>query len=427
MLELFINYLWESKLLQIPLHTTEEEVVEVLFPGLRNTNSGPDFLDARIKIGGVLWVGNIEMHINASDWYKHHHQQDAAYGNVVLHVVYEADKQVYLSDGSVLPTLSVKNRFDPRLLLRYRNFIDSSLFIPCQNQVKDIQRFTWLSWLDRMAVERLEEKVEGILDIFKHNGNDWEETFYQLLMKNFGLKVNDNSFQMLSNLLPFHLLLKHADRPDQVEALLFGVAGLLDENFKDHYPNTLKKEYLFLKSKYALASMSPVNWRFMRMRPINFPTIRLSQFASLIHSQGRIFSKILNANEPSDILVMFDVQASAYWHNHYRFDVSAKVKTKRLGRDAADLMMINSVAQVLFAYGIYTEQQVFRDKAMILLEDLSAENNAIVRGFEKTGLIMTNALQTQALIHLKRHYCDARRCLECRIGHLLIGAQEVGL
>lgn len=420
MLEIFVVYLWEHKLLQMPLLTDSGETIEVLFPGIKNSNSGPDFLDARIKIGGILWVGNVEMHINASDWYKHQHHVDNAYDNVVLHVVFEADKQVLYPNGNAIPTLSVKGKFDPQILLMYRKFIDSSHFIACQNHVDSVQRFTWLSWLDRMATERLQEKVTIILEMFQHCGNDWEETFYQLLLKNYGLKVNDVPFHMLAKKLPFNLLLKHANRLDQLEALLYGVAGMLDEPFTDDYPQMLRKEYSFLKHKYNLQSLNPNQWRFMRMRPSNFPTIRLSQFAALVHANGRIFSKILNASDASEIANIFDVHASPYWENHYRFDTHAKPKTKQLGKLTAELMMINSVAQVLFAYGIYADQALYRDQSMMLLESIPAENNAIVRGFHQIGISINNALQSQALIHLKRNYCDARRCLECRIGHLLI-------
>ncbi|MCK9292195.1 MAG: DUF2851 family protein [Bacteroidales bacterium] len=423
MLELFLIYLWEHKLLQLPLYTTAQDAVEILSSGKRNTDSGPDFVDARIKIGDIVWAGSIEMHINASDWYRHGHQSDPAYNNVVLHVVYEPDKEVADHMQRPIPTLSVKDRFDPQLLLRYRSFIDSRSFIACEKQLASVQRFTWLSWLDRMASERLQEKVEAVLEHLKQSGNDWDEIFYRQLLSNFGMKVNDQAFAQLARLLPLHLLLRHINRPDQIEALLFGLAGLLDAPYTDPYPNKLKQEYLFLKQKYSLTSMPASHWRFMRMRPQNFPTIRLSQFAALIHKNGRLFSKILHTETVENIMQLFEVNASEYWDNHYRFDKISKGKPKHLGKETISVLLINAVVHMLFAYGIHTEDRQHSDNALMLLENLPPEHNAVTRGYEKAGLSVTNALHSQALLHLKRNYCDKKRCLECRIGQILIKAK----
>ena len=420
MLELFLIYLWENKLLQLPLHTEKGESIEVLSPGRKNTDSGPDFLEARLKINNILWIGSVEMHINASDWYAHGHQDDRAYDNVILHVVYQADKSVFDVNKRELTTLVVENKFQASLLLRYRQFLDSSAFIPCFKRMGEVQRFTWFSWLDRMAAERLQEKVSQLFVELEAAENDWETVFYKKLLSGFGMKVNDFAFAQLAQQLPFSLLLRHQDRLDQLEALLFGVAGFLEDNFTDEYPLQLKKEYAFLKHKYSLNSLTVTQWRFMRMRPPNFPTIRISQFAALIHKNGRMFSKIISAETTEDIFELFRVQASDYWDNHYRFDTFTKGKPKQLGTTAINILLINTVVQMLFAYGIIIEQAKYGDKALALLEKLPPEDNVVTRGYAKGGLEVINALHSQALLHLKRNYCDKKRCLDCNIGHVLI-------
>ncbi len=424
MKEIFIAYLWENRLFDRTIQTTDGKTIEVVYPGTRNADAGPDFLNARIRIDDTLWAGNVELHVNASDWYNHRHERNVAYDTVVLHVVYNADKQVYTSTGVAIPTLEIKDRFDTALLLRYRRFQDSRNWMACQNVVADVQRFTWLSWLDRMIVERLEFKVEEVLQLFEQTGNDWEETMYQRLMRNFGLNVNDAPFAHLARKLTFQLLLKHSGNLFQLEAILFGVAGMLSREFADDYPLRLKKEYFFLKQKYNLAELHDSEWRFMRMRPSNFPTIRLSQLAALIHQNQRMFSRFLHAGSAGDIKPKFEVTASSYWDDHDMVDKKVKGTTKRFGRETIDLMLINSVAQVLFAYGIHNNQNEPKDKALMLLENIEAENNAIIRKFNELGIGAANALQSQAMLHLRKQYCTSKRCLECRIGQLLIRTEE---
>ncbi len=420
MKEIFIHYLWENKLLTPTLETTNGEPLQLLHPGRRNEDAGPDFLDARIKIGDTLWAGNVEIHLSASDWYKHGHDQDKAYDNVILHVVYQADKEVFSAIRKAIPTLEVKGKFDPSILLRYRSFIDSKSWIACENQLSEVQRFTWLGWLDRMIIERLELKVASLFQLQHQNTGDWEETFYRTLLANLGFKVNTVPFEQLARLLPFKLLLKHRDNLFQLEALLFGTAGLLEKDFKDEYPSQLKKEFGFLAEKYQLKTVKPELWRFMRMRPANFPTIRLAQLAAMIHQHGSLFSQVLHCENPESLFALFQVEASTYWNNHFQFDKTSDGKPKRIGESSIELLLINTVAQILFAYGKYQNNETTMEKAMMLLESIEPENNQIINKFSERGITASNALQSQALLHLRTHYCLPRRCLECRIGHVLM-------
>jgi hypothetical protein len=418
--EIFLIYLWENKLLTFPLETTDGQPLEVIYPGIRNLDSGPDFFNARIKIGTTLWAGNIEMHINSSDWYRHRHNSDAAYQNIILHVVFAHDKEVFSNNLQPIPTLELAGRFDDTLLLNYRRFTESRKWMACEAHLHHVQRFTWLSWLDRMIVERLEDKTELTLNLFEKTKHNWEEVFYSRLMQNFGFNTNEPAFMLLASKLPLNILLKHADKLFQVEALLFGQAGLLDEHVQDDYPKMLKKEFEFLSVKYGLQPMKKELWKFMRMRPVNFPTVRLAQLAGLISRHGQMFAKFIHAPNTDSIKELLDISASVYWNNHYRFDVPGDHKPKQLGDESINLILINSVSQVLFAYGKYMNEEQHQDKAMMILESMPPENNAVIKSFSERGVQAVNALQSQALLHLRNHYCKPRRCLECRVGQLLI-------
>lgn len=420
MKEIFIYYLWENKLLKTNIYTTDNEIINVIHPGYRNANSGPDFLDARIKIENTLWAGNVEIHVNASDWLLHKHQHDKAYDNVILHIVYQEDKKISTTDNRQIPTIEIVGNFDEEILFRYNSFISSTRWIPCENQISEIQHFTWLSWLDRMIVERLELKINQLQIIFEASKNDWEETFYRRFLTNLGLKVNDAAFEQLAASIPFNLLLRHANNLHELEALLFGQAGMLEKEFIDPYPNQLRETYQFLSKKYELHPMNLSVWRFMRLRPVNFPTIRISQFAAMVFKNGPIFSKVIESENIDSIKELFKTTASKYWDTHYQFDKEVESKSKHLGEEASNLLLINSVVQMLFFYGKTIDREVITDKSLMILESLEAENNQIIRKFEEMGLQISNALQSQALIHLKSAYCDKKRCLECRIGQILL-------
>jgi hypothetical protein len=415
MREEFLYYLWDNHLIDKALQTTEGELVDVVATGYRNTNSGPDFLEARIQIGDKLWAGHVEIHVKTSDWNRHGHQNDKAYQNVILHVVYENDSKV-----NDIPTLELRGHFDETLFANYQRFISSKSWIPCEKSITKVPVFTRLSWLDRMAMERLESKSETVTKILETNQFDWEDALYKLLMRYFGLKVNNEAFEYLSNILPFKTLLKHADNLVQVEAMLMGCAGFLEDDFTEEYPLLLKREFAVMKAKFNLLTMPAERWKFMRMRPSNFPTIRLAQMAQLIHKNGGLFSKIKAAKSTSEVKAMFDVAASAYWETHYRFGVSTESKPKHLGDTTADVLIINAVAPLLFCYGKLHKDESVCETAMQFLEETVAEDNAVIRHFAQCGVTAENAMQTQALLHLYSYFCKRKRCLECRIANVLL-------
>ena len=415
MREEFLYYLWENRLLSSKLQTTEGEQVEVVATGYRNTDSGPDFLEARIRIGDKLWAGHVEIHVKASDWTRHRHESDKAYRNVILHVVYENDTK-----ATDLPTLELKGHFDETLFTNYQRFISAKTRIPCENSIAKVSPFTRLSWLDRMAVERLESKSKAINKFLNANQFDWEDALYKLLMRYFGLKVNNEAFEYLSNILPLKILQKHTDNLLQVEALLFGCAGLLEGEFDEEYPQLLQREFTVMKAKFNLLVMPTERFKFMRMHPGNFPTVRLAQIAQLIHKNGPLFAKIREAKTMEEVKMLFDVAASEYWETHYRFDAPSETKPKHLGDSTANILIINAVVPLLFCYGKLHKDDTFCDTAIQFLEAIPAEDNAVIRHFAQCGITVQNAMQTQALLHLFNMYCKRKRCLECRMGHVLM-------
>ena len=388
--------------------TTQGHPVEVINPGFRNQNAGPDYIEARIRIGEQLWAGQVEIHVRTSDWNRHRHQDDKAYQNVVLHVVYEHDRTV-----NEIPVLALQGHFSTSLYHQYEQFVTAQRWIACERQLSQIQPFTLNAWLERMAVERLEEKAKNVEKQLKATQFDWEETLYRLLMRYFGMKVNNEAFETLASLLPLKTLLKHADNLTQVEAMLLGCSGLLEKERDEDYPKLLKREFAVMRSKFNLLTMPAEQWKFMRMRPANFPTVRLAQLAQIIHRHGCLFSKIKEAESADEIKTLFDVQASEYWN-------ASNGKPKHLGEGTADVLMINAVIPLLFCYGQFHKDLSYCDKTMRFLEALDAEDNAIIRHFNAIGIKADNAMKSQALLHLYNHYCHRKRCLECQIGNTIL-------
>ena len=415
MKEDFLYYLWENKLIDGELFTISGEPITVYATGYRNTNSGPDFLEARIKIGENTWAGHVEIHVKASDWNRHQHQNDKAYDNVILHVVHENDLAT-----SVIPVLELKGHFDMALYDNYQQFIATKGWIPCEKSLATVQKFTMLSWLDNILVERLEQKAETVEKILEANTYDWEDALYKLLMRYFGLKVNNEAFEYLATILPFKTLLKHADNLLQVEAMLFGCAGFLEKAFTEEYPQLLKREYKVMKAKFNLLTMPEERWKFMRMRPGNFPTIRLAQMATMIHENGSVFSKILTARNTDEAKKLLEVEPSEYWLTHYRFETPSPKRTKRLGDSTAEILIINAIVPLLFCYGQLHYDETLCERATDYLEQLEAEDNTITRHFAERGWQAQNAMQSQALIQLYTNYCKRKRCLECRAGNVLM-------
>jgi hypothetical protein len=416
--ESFLHYLWQFQYFdRSDLRSSEGEPITVLKIGYLNSNAGPDFADAKIKIDGIDWAGTVEIHIKSSDWQAHHHEMDAAYENVVLHVVWENDKPVFRKDKTQIPTLELKNRVDPSLLKEYKKLINSPSPIACERSFAQVEDAIKLSMLDRALMQRLEHKASIVDEILKLNQGDWEETCYQLLAKNFGFKVNADPFYQLAKSLP-HKIIQKQNSLLQVEALLFGQAGMLETKTKDEYITNIFQEYKLLAQKYSLhnARLTPSQWRFLRLRPPNFPTVRIAQFASLLYSSKNIFSQLIGAHSFPSVLKFLSVEQSVYWNTHYRFGKKAKGAVSTMGASSVQNIIINTVAPLLVAYGKYKDEQMFIDRAVEFLQQLPAEENKITRIWSALGLKVKTAFDSQSLIELYNNFCQKRQCLNCSVG-----------
>ncbi len=420
MTEDFLHYLWKYRLLKPNLQLVTGEECEIIDVGMHNLNAGPDFFNARIKIDDTIWAGNVEIHLRSSDWFAHKHHKDKAYENVILHVVGQNDQTLYGKDGKELPTLIISEQIHPAMYERYLDFMTNRNWVACEKLLKRVDRFVINNWLDRMMIERLEQKASEIQSQLHFNNNNWEKTFYEFTARSFGFKVNALPFDLLAKSLPLACLGKHKNNLIQIEAMLFGQAGMLDNNFKDNYPNQLKKEYLFLKKKYRFTPLDSHIWRFMRLRPSNFPTIRIAQFSNLVFKSSHLFSKILDADSLKEIVTLFNLTVSDYWQDHYLFDKPSARRSKNFGITAIQLIIINTVIPFLFVYGKTRSEQAIVDKSLRFLDQLPGESNTIIKKWESLGMGVRTAFNTQALIELKTNYCNHKKCLECAIGNDLL-------
>ena len=419
MTERLLQYIWQFQYFNYgDLHTEEGELLQIIHPGTHNTNQGPDFSDAKIKINTTVWAGSIELHTNASDWKNHKHSGDKNYKNVILHVVWQQDAQLNLPCS----TLVLQDKVPKILLTRYDELMQADYFIACEKHIQQINSLTWQSFKERLLIERLEKRTHGIFDYLQKNKNHWEETFWWLLAKNFGVKLNSHAFETIAQSVSVNILAKHKEQIHQVEALLLGQAGLLDGVFAEDYPKLLQKEYLFLKKKYDLQKVE-ASIIFLRMRPSNFPTIRLAQLAMLVHKSLHLFSKIKESSDIKSIKQLLQVTANDYWHYHYVIDETSAFKKKILGEQMIDNILINTVIPVLFAYGHYHGENIYKDKALQWLEEIRAEKNSITKGFTALQIENKTAFDSQALIQLKNEYCNKKRCLDCSVGNKLVRKQ----
>lgn len=415
--ESFLHFLWKHRLFNSPMVTDEEEDILIENPGQHNFDAGPDFLGAKIRIGKTLWAGNVEIHVKSSDWIKHQHQKDPAYQNIILHVVHTNDKKLGLKS----PTLVVANNISKNLHSRYLDLINNKNWIPCEKMAADIDYFIWESWKERLMIEKLEHKSREISTLLQHYNNSWEEAFYVSLARNFGFKVNNTPFELLAKSLPLRYLARHKSNLLQLEALLMGQAGLLaGKEFTDAYPQALQNEYRYLQTKLKLMPVDPKLWRFLRLRPANFPPIRIAQFAQLIYKSTSLFSYVVEAREIQDIRNLLIVKASKYWDNHYRFDKASAAKPKYLGNTAINLLIINTIIPYIFVYGMLKKRQELKERALEFLSSLPAESNHIIKRFNEMGLDVNNAFHSQSLIYLKKNYCTPKKCLHCPIGKKLL-------
>ena len=415
MTERLLQFIWQYQYFNSSaLITASGERLQIITPGNFNRNQGPDFSEAKIIIDDTTWAGTIELHLKTSDWLRHRHDKDPNYRNVILHVVWQNDVQV-----NDIPILELHDRVAKLLLRRYEHLMQSNAFIPCEKTFPEMPEIILQKWKETLLAERLLRKAD-ITRAFLHQSNfHWEEVFWWMLARNFGITVNADAFEAVARSIPLSLLARQKNSIHHVEALLFGQGGLLESDFKDPYPILLKKEYQFLQNKHGLQPV-PISLHFLRMRPGNFPTIRLAQLAMLIHGSVHLFSRIRDTQNLDEVRELFFLTANDYWHYHYRFEEMSAFKKKTLGQGMINNIIINTIVPLLFAYGSCHGEKKYQDKALAWLEMTMAENNAIIEGFTHLGIKCRNAFDTQAILELKTNYCEKRKCLSCAVGHFLL-------
>nr|WP_297169290.1 DUF2851 family protein [uncultured Dysgonomonas sp.] len=418
-MEQLLHYVWKHRLFQSDLKTTDGIPIEILDVGLHNTDEGPDFFNAKVKVGERVWVGNIEIHRSSDDWYKHQHDKNSVYNSVILHVVEFASTTVHNEAKLPIPQCEIKY---PRHIKDNIEFLlNSDVSLPCCNYLKEFPSIHLQGWLNALLLERLERKSGDIQILLDRFNNSWSDVFYVLLSRSMGFGLNSEAFERLALSLPLHYILKQGDNPLHIEALLLGQSGMLDDiNLSDEYTQKLQQEYSFLRNKYSLTPLDKSIFRKLRIRPTSSPHIRIAQLAGLLlHIQG-LFSKILGCKDLGQIHLLFHVNASEYWQTHYQLGEESPRKNKYIGDASLDVMIINAVVPLVFSYGRRLNDEQYVDRALNFLDSIKPESNSIIKQFALYGVRARNAYDTQALIQLKREYCEKRKCLYCRIGYKLL-------
>ncbi len=413
--ENLLHFVWQNKLFDNPLQTVEGERIEVLHPGFHSYDAGADFTNAKIKIDDKIWVGNVEIHINSSDWYKHKHNADRAYDNVILHVVLNYDKPVFRTTGETIPALVLE--VPPKIQNKYAALGLPKTDIKCEKLSERVPYAVKMQWLDSLLIERLENLYKEILQLVKSRNNSWDEAFYIRVARNFGQKLNNLPFELLAKSLDSKILRRNSDDRLTLEALLFGQAGMLSQSLEDEYFIELQQQYKFLQTKYNLEPLDAKVWKYFRIRPHNFPTIRISQFADLIsHNETRL-DFVLEQNDLETLQKYFSATASDYWDNHYKFgQKSSKVYKKCLTNAAVNNLLINAVVPFMYAYGRYFSEQNYVEQALELLNKIEFEQNKITKRFSVMGFPSDNAAMSQAMLELYKSYCQTNACIKCRVG-----------
>jgi hypothetical protein len=419
--EAFLHYIWEHRLFEMKNLKTDDGLhIEVVHPGQYNTGAGPDFFNSRLRINGTLWAGNVEIHIHSSDWQRHNHHNDVAYDNCILHVVYENDSTTMRTDGSHLPAIELKNKLFPFLWENYLKLISNRGWIPCQNKLSEIDHDTWKITKERMIIERLENRATQIFISLTGNKDDWEECFYQYLARNFGFQLNAMPFEMLARSLPLKIIRKEGENLIDVEALLFGQAGMLGKDMKEEYPKKLSELYNHYSIKHSLKNIPFASWKLLRLRPVNFPALRIAQFSIVIKQCPFLFRTLTNLFDIEKIATLFKVTASEYWNTHYHFNKTSVYRKKSLGAASLNNLLINTCIPFLYAWGKYTGDNEKKDNALAYLNQLPSEENHLIDRWKETGVIVNSAVDTQALMQLKIVHCAEKKCLTCSIGNRLI-------
>lgn len=421
MKEDFLHYIWKHKLLNLnQLETTQKEKVQLINSGEHNHNAGPDFFNSQIIIEDLHWAGNIEIHVKSSDWYVHGHEKDINYDSIILHVVWEHDIEIYTKDNLVVPTLELKKHLDKNILNNYQKlFSKSQKWINCQNVISSVDPFIIDNWLERLYVERLEQKSELTQKMLDTSHNDWEAVLIKLLFKNFGLKVNGDAFLNLINSIDFSIIRKEKQSLVNIEALLFGQAGLLSDDIQDAYYKTLQMEYNYLLKKHNLQVNMKSQFQFFRLRPNNFPTVRIAQLAALLNQHQNLFSKIIATTKLKDYYKLFDISISEFWKIHYSFTSTSRKTYKKLSKKFIDLLLINTIVPLKFIYLKYINE-LNEEELISTIKLIKPEKNVVIDGFKELNVPCNNALNSQALLQLKNEYCEKNKCIQCAIGNQLL-------
>ena len=421
MKEEFLHFLWQYKLFDVNnLKSVHNETIQIIKSGMHNKNSGPDFLNAQLKINNQLWVGNVEIHINSSDWYIHKHEVDENYDAVILHVVWKHDSEVFMKNNQPIPSLELKGLVNEKLQNNYRNLFSKQLrWIPCEPLIAEVDLFLIRNWLERLYFERLENKSILIKELLTHSNNNYEAVLFQLLAKNFGLKINGEAFLQLAKSFDFSVLQKVRFNELQLSALLFGQAGFLENNVESEYFIQVKNEYSYLKHKYKIEPIANNQFQFFRMRPNNFPTVRIAQLVALFKKHQNLFSKLMELNKKEDFYALLFVEVNDFWKTHYTFKTESKKSTKKLTKSFVDLLLINTIIPLKFAYN-ESRGELNSEEILKLIQQIKPEKNSIISKFTELKVQSKSAFETQALLELKNNFCVKKRCLECAIGNSLL-------
>lgn len=428
-MEILLHYIWKHRILPLhELHTTDGRLVEVIDPGLHNRHDGPDFFNAKVKIGGVMWVGNVEIHEKAADWYAHHHDSDEAYNNVILHIASVMDADIVTADGSHPPQLEL--HVPQSVADNYRRLLAADPYPPCREAVLRLPSLTIHSWMSALGAERIDDKGVAIERRVAQSDGSWEKAFFITLARAFGFGTNSDAFEQWATALPLMQVGHHRDHPMQVEAMFLGTAGLLDADampqrqreaaLSDAYFTALRREYAYLAHKFSLTAMPRTAWRFMRLRPQNSPYIRLSQLATLYCSRRADLSRVASCATLDEVGGALTTEVGDYWRTHYSFGNESKANAKRLSAASVQLLVVNAVVPMLYAYGRHRQDETLIQRAATLMEELPPEDNTYIRLWKECGVKAENAADTQALIQLHRRYCERKECLRCRFGYYLL-------
>ncbi len=430
MREDLLHFVWKYKKIHVnELLSSNNDVISILDLGIHNLLQGPDFFNAKIRINNQLWAGNVEIHVKSSDWYRHHHEKDSNYNNVILHVVWEDDVPVLRNDGSVVPTLELKKYITPTLLNSYQELFNKKeiTFINCEKNIKETNVFTLKNWLERLYFERLEQKSELVFNLLQASRNDWEKVFFMLLLKNFGLNTNGDSFFSIAQAIDFKVIRKLQYEVFKMESLFFGTAGFLedleDKVVEDTYYLNLQKEYGFLKNKFGLEPKGVQKPYFFKLRPANFPTIRLSQFANLVATRANFFNCIISATSIAELYSIFKIGTSSYWETHFTFGKESRQSKKGLSKKFVDILIINTIIPLKFCYAKHLGLDI-NEELLGLISSLKLEENTIVRNYELFGLELINAKDSQAILTLHKDYCRQNKCLQCAIGKEILTRKD---